>query len=151
MRHYGALKELAEQTPFEYDMVRKDKWVASRYEVCKRLHTLTWQYHHVVAAREDRVGWLRRAANGDNGKPRSIRELERQIKAATPALPLPHGVYDVIDADPPWPYDNTIRKWGPAELHYPTMAIEDLYQTRSPGTVSGGRSDGQSNARVLSR
>ncbi|MBC8234385.1 hypothetical protein H8E77_32960 [bacterium] len=40
--------------------------------------------------------------------------------AETP--PLPEGKYNVIYADPPWQYDNAIRSWGPAALHYPTMS-----------------------------
>jgi len=39
---------------------------------------------------------------------------------------LPEGKFNVIYADPPWQYDNSIRKWGPANLHYPTMSFEAL-------------------------
>lgn len=41
-------------------------------------------------------------------------------------IDLPKGIFDVIYADPPWQYDNSIREWGPASLHYPTMSFERL-------------------------
>lgn len=40
--------------------------------------------------------------------------------------PLPRKEYGVVYADPPWQYDNKIMKWGAAELHYPTLSIEEL-------------------------
>ena len=49
---------------------------------------------------------------------------EKEIR--TEILPLPEGEYNVIYADPPWQYDNKIMKWGAAELHYPTLSIEEL-------------------------
>lgn len=35
-------------------------------------------------------------------------------------------VYNVIYADPPWQYDNAIRNWGPAKLHYRTMPLDKI-------------------------
>lgn len=55
------------------------------------------------------------------------------VKALAPP-PLPPGVFDVIYADPPWCYDNRIMEWGPAELHYPTMSLEEL-MARKPTTA----------------
>lgn len=55
------------------------------------------------------------------------------VKASTPVPPpLPAGVFDVIYADPPWCYDNRITEWGPAELHYPTMPLEQLMARKPP-------------------
>ncbi|MHC4104489.1 MAG: MT-A70 family methyltransferase, partial [Planctomycetota bacterium] len=34
--------------------------------------------------------------------------------------------YNVILADPPWEYDNNIKQWGPASLHYTSMSIPDI-------------------------
>ncbi len=34
--------------------------------------------------------------------------------------------FNVIYADPPWAYDNAIKSWGPARLHYEDMALEDI-------------------------
>jgi N6-adenosine-specific RNA methylase IME4 len=38
---------------------------------------------------------------------------------------LPAGKYQVIYADPPWPYDNS-GLGGSAESHYPTMSLDEL-------------------------
>jgi N6-adenosine-specific RNA methylase IME4 len=50
----------------------------------------------------------------------------RREEAKEAAQNLPEGIFNVILADPPWEYDNRIEKWGPAELHYPTMSVEDI-------------------------
>lgn len=50
----------------------------------------------------------------------------RREEAKEAAQNLPEGTFNVILADPPWEYDNRIQKWGPAELHYPTMSVEDI-------------------------
>jgi len=42
---------------------------------------------------------------------------------------MPSGRYQVIYADPPWPYNNSGLS-GSAENHYPTMSIEDLLKRR---------------------
>jgi N6-adenosine-specific RNA methylase IME4 len=46
--------------------------------------------------------------------------------------PLPQDKYDVIYADPPWQYSNTLAKWGCAELHYKTMPTEDICAMEIP-------------------
>lgn len=56
---------------------------------------------------------------------RLFREGQRQTAKATPT-PLPPGVYNVIYADPPWQYQNSIDRWGPAGKHYQTMSTDDL-------------------------
>ena len=57
--------------------------------------------------------------------------------------PLPEGKFDVIYADPPWKYDNTIRSWGPAELHYPTIPLEDIcnYKDKNGMPITGKFTD----------
>lgn len=44
---------------------------------------------------------------------------------STIIAPLPAGPFQVISADPPWPYDNTVSG-ASAEDHYRTMSMEDL-------------------------
>jgi N6-adenosine-specific RNA methylase IME4 len=46
--------------------------------------------------------------------------------------PIPQDKYDVIYADPPWQYSNTLAKWGCAELHYKTMPTEDICAMEIP-------------------
>lgn len=48
--------------------------------------------------------------------------------------PLPGGVFNVIYADLPWQYSNILPEWGPAQMHYPTLNIEELcYYTDDTG------------------
>jgi hypothetical protein len=42
----------------------------------------------------------------------------------------PQGQYDVLLADPPWPYDFDMR--GTPKNHYPTMALDEIKQLRVP-------------------
>jgi len=41
------------------------------------------------------------------------------------STPLPEGKYDVIYADPPWPYEWVLR--GSPDKHYPTMSVEEIF------------------------
>lgn len=57
---------------------------------------------------------------------------QRQHDKRDRAQQLPTGIYNVVYADPPWEYDNTIKQGGPASLHYrslPLSAICALPQT----------------------
>jgi len=51
-----------------------------------------------------------------------IRKQEKQRKG----VELPQGTYDVILADPPWRYQNNSSNRGKAEMHYPTMTLQDI-------------------------
>lgn len=39
---------------------------------------------------------------------------------------LPDGIFDVILADPPWPYPNQFESWGPTSLHYRDLPLESI-------------------------
>ena len=54
---------------------------------------------------------------------RARQAAQRGKASNTPRLPP--GKYQVIYADPPWPYDNS-GLGGSAESHYPTMSLEEL-------------------------
>lgn len=50
-----------------------------------------------------------------------------------PPPPLPEGVYNVIYADPPWDYGQTMPlSWGPARLHYQMMTLEEICEMELP-------------------
>lgn len=59
-------------------------------------------------------------------------DVKRQASAAAReerrdrAQSLPPGTYNVVYADPPWEYDNTIRQGGPALMHYSSMTLERI-------------------------
>lgn len=76
---------------------------------------------------------IRRASEGEKVSARS--ELKRQERAekeralGAKQKELPTGKYSVIYADPPWSF-KTFSETGKdksAEMHYPTMTIEDIY------------------------
>jgi len=50
-------------------------------------------------------------------------KIKRRQKHLGPP-PLPEGIFDVIYADPPWPYYLPLR--GAPDAHYKTMSIEDI-------------------------
>lgn len=126
---HGVITEIADKSGFDYDTIRQDKYVAERYKTVERSTVLSWRHHYIAAAHEDRLEWLNEAEQNNW----STRDLELAIKESRrQALPLPAGTYDVIYADPPWQYSNTLRQWGPAESHYPTMSIDHLCDLRIP-------------------
>jgi len=134
---YGAIAEIAEASPFQYQTIANDKYVASRYEVSQRWESLSIHHHRIAAPidpLEQRLEWLRKAEEGDGlGKPWSTRRLELEIQRDKRVKLLPPaGVYDVIYADPPWQYSNVLPQWGPAELHYRTLSIEELCDIKIP-------------------
>jgi N6-adenosine-specific RNA methylase IME4 len=49
-------------------------------------------------------------------------DLEEKTKDA----PFPNYKYNVIYADPPWQYDNSITNWGPANIHYKTLSTDEI-------------------------
>ena len=71
--------------------------------------------------------------NIKSGETQSVTSAKRQVtKETTTVLPLPDGKFDVIYADPPWQYRNSIRQWGPARLHYSTLPLEDICALEIP-------------------
>ncbi len=66
------------------------------------------------------------------GLPSGTAILREAAKLERKDTPLPGGLFDVIVADPPWPYRNSIWPWGPAELHYPSMSLEEICALKVP-------------------
>jgi len=65
-----------------------------------------------------------RLADGKETVSKAYKKLQRQ-RAREQAPPLPEGKYDIIYADPPWPYRNAGLD-SSAETHYPTLALTDI-------------------------
>lgn len=63
-----------------------------------------------------------------------LKKIKQQKKEETwlarknTAQTLPPKIYNVIYADPPWRYDNSLKKWGAASQHYSTMSLQDICQ-----------------------
>lgn len=132
-RAYGeTYAQAMEETGFEYGTLANDKYVANVIGLSSRNESLSFKHHVAVAPLEpeQQKEWLDRAEEEDL----SARELRHQIKegkllesiAELNAIEGRDRVYNVIYADPPWQYDNAIRSWGPATLHYQTMPLDEI-------------------------
>ncbi len=72
----------------------------------------------------------------------TIAEANREIKRAEvlkKVAKLPSKKYRVVYADPPWKYSSSssgLDQYGPAERHYPAMAISDLCALDIKGIVN---------------
>jgi len=55
----------------------------------------------------------------------TIKEKQQRNKE-NGSPPLPEGVYDVVYADPPWRYDYNGSLRGKADIHYPTLKIDEI-------------------------
>ena len=126
-RKYGDLKKAADVTGYDPDTIRHAKWVSDTFEVWRRRHTLSWSHHREVAAlpEAEQDAWLGRAEEGRWDRTRLRLEIRSHRKALM-SLALPPGLFDVIYADPPWPYPTQIESWGPTSLHYETLELEEL-------------------------
>jgi hypothetical protein len=93
-----------DETGFDYDTLRKDKYIAGKIELCLRSHNLTPSHAREIAPLPpaDKRFWAETLKN----TPIPIRELKQQIierkKAQLPTPLLPGGVYHVLYVDPPW-------------------------------------------------
>ena len=71
-----------------------------------------------------RVVALKGTAIASKGAIRQVRQRRLRTRLGeTP--PLPEGVFQVIQADPPWASGNPDSDWAP-ENHYPTMSLEEI-------------------------
>jgi hypothetical protein len=55
------LKEFSEHVNDSYQQIRNYKWVAERYPLSVRTDNLSWTHYERIAARDDRLGWLKKA------------------------------------------------------------------------------------------
>jgi hypothetical protein len=80
-----------------------------------------------VTVIEEDPSLFEQVAAGDVPAKRAIRQVrQRRLRTRlgeTP--PLPEGVFQVIQADPPWASGNPDSDWAP-ENHYPTMSLEEI-------------------------
>jgi len=72
-----------------------------------------------LAEEMDRTGKI-------DGAYKKLKHIQTQEEKTEKATALPQGTYNVIYADPPWQYNNSINKWGPANSHYSTMLTTDI-------------------------
>ena len=130
-RHYGSLRQMAEKLEVNYSSLQTYQNVAGSYELCNRLHTLSFKHHMIAASLEDRLEWLKEAEDKEWSATRLQQEI-RKVQTRQKRLVLPSGKFNVIYADPPWQYDNAIKSWGPADLHYQTLPLDAISRYVDP-------------------
>ena len=135
-RTYGEMYSQAlDATDKSYQTLANAVWVAEKFGFSRRRENLSFSHHVEVAALEppeqDRwldkaevEGWTRATLRAAVSQEKRIGRLD--------ASALPMGVFDVILADPPWPYDNQLTSWGPTSLHYATMGLDDIKALQVP-------------------
>jgi N6-adenosine-specific RNA methylase IME4 len=74
---------------------------------------------------------LREGKHCTTGEAKRILQKVKNNGKFLTASQLPIGIFNVLYADPPWPYDNTGVR-GSAESHYATMSIEDICSMKLP-------------------
>jgi len=73
---------------------------------------------------------IQRVKEGKTSPSHAHTKIKRRQKHIGPP-PLPEGIFDVILADPPWPYYLPLR--GAPDAHYKTMSIDDIYNLEIEG------------------
>lgn len=124
-KKYGeTYSQALEITDYEYDTLRKTKYVSNQIEIGRRRPNLSFSHHQEVAPLSpyEQDKWLDRAEN--EGLTRN--ELRQEIRGSKLVeIELPAGKYSVIYADPPWQYENSGFNQS-AESQYPTMSLEQI-------------------------
>ena len=125
---YAQVEAVAERFGIAPDRLRQCQWVSERVEPVTRVTGLSWSHHRHVAALPPRDQFRLLAdsiASGWDANKLRV-EVAKHRRGLREAGELPHGVFRVLYADPPWRYAQVIDKYGPAERHYPTMDLEEI-------------------------
>ena len=153
-RHYGdgLYKQAAGITGLAEDSLRAYASLAGRFQLCNRLHSLTWKHHREVASvkeiHEDIQGKLFLSDVADQKKIAellgdaekhgwSVVDLRAQVRAhkewqlAHIAAANEPEKFPVIYVDPPWQYTSGDQHTDEEQEtvlgdHYPSMPLEDI-------------------------
>ena len=122
-RHYGSLKELAEKHGKDYNSLHVCQYVSRRYELVRRLTTLGWEHHRIVAPLDDRLEWLKRAEEGDGpDKPWSVAKLAKQIRLSKLLPPQ-------FEITKPTITKEDYREWLPKQSQCDLLLTDPPYST----------------------
>lgn len=127
---WGMYDDVAEETGYEKETLKKYKKISERVETSLRRPELSFSHHEQVAfiPPEKQELFLNKAVEENL----SVRDLKREIQKEkfndykTPKLP--DGKYSVIYADPAWPVGSIVMdKWeSPIGDKYPVMSIDEI-------------------------
>jgi len=126
---WGMYDDIAEETGMEENTLRQYKQVSEQVKSDTRVSDLSWTHHREVASLppEKQELFLNKAVE----EKLSVRELREEIRKDgiifNTNTQLPNGKYQVIYADPPWKYGNSMPEYFTEQAdHYPLMTIEEI-------------------------
>ena len=135
-------QEASEQTGLEKNTLRKAKYIAALFESGRRIHTLTFDHHRLVAPVPARkADEFLNEASRYSWSTRELKQVVNQWKNGKRASALPDGEPCTIDdldklissgqtfgciyADPPWSYGNQGTR-AATDNHYETMDVAEI-------------------------
>lgn len=126
-------------TGFDATTLRKDKWVASRFELYRWRYNLSFSHYEEVAklSASDQDLLLEQAANEHLSRSAFRQRVNEFMRKNLGTPELPTGEFDVIYADPPWKYElGATTPSRQVEKQYPTMELEEICALKIPSADS---------------
>src|SRR3990167_1831438 len=119
-----------DETDFEYQTLRNDKWVANEIPLSWRQDNLRYSHALIIASlpQKEKEYWCNKLKD----EKLTVDELKEQIKEKRkkelPEPKTPVGKYQTIIIDPPWPAEYMHLKMRPHQvlMEYPTMTVEEI-------------------------
>ena len=128
-QRWGMYKEVQEITGYSKGALKNIKSVADRVESSRRRDDLSFEHHAEVAKLppEKQETYLKRASE-EKLSVRNLREEVRKDKVTFQEnVKLPDDKFDLIYADPPWQYGNSMPNYFTEQAdHYPLMTIAEI-------------------------
>lgn len=123
--------ELEEITGLNRESLKAMKSVSEKVSTSTRLPELSFSHHREVAKLppEKQEVFLKKASE----EKLSVRDLREKIRKADvkyiDAITIPDGKYNVIYADPPWMYGNSMPEYFTEQAnYYPLMKLDEICQ-----------------------
>ena len=120
--------ELEELTGLSRQAIKDSKWVAENVSSLRK-DDLTFNHHKEVAklTPEKQEIFLKRASE----EKLSVRNLREEVRKESVTfqenIELPNDKFDLIYADPPWQYGNSMPEYFTEQAnHYPLMSIDEI-------------------------
>jgi N6-adenosine-specific RNA methylase IME4 len=126
---WGIYDDIAEETVYDKESLRHYKRVSENIESGRRRPDLSFSHHVEVASLtpEKQTEFLNKAVE----EKLSVRDLREEIRkdgiVFNQDVKLPEGKYQVVYADPPWKYGNSMPEYFTEQAnHYPLMTIDEI-------------------------
>jgi N6-adenosine-specific RNA methylase IME4 len=130
--------DIAEETGMDKQYLRDIKYVSGNIESSLRNENLSFSHHKEVASlpSEKQTEFLNKAVE----EKLSVRELREEIRKDGIEFnldsKLPEGKFQVVYADPPWKYGNSMPEYFKEQAnHYPLMNVSDVADMPIRGIV----------------